>query len=148
MSFHEKSTAIMLGAILATYGWYFYEMVEIAWGAPVDVSPVAVASIATHLFGTVVALVVIAAVGHGAVALYEYRQNGAVEDDMDERDRLIELKGERMGGTVLGGCVLMVIGMILLGFSQFWTANALLLAMVLAEVVKSVMKLVNYRRGV
>lgn len=147
MSFQEKSTAATLAANLLVYGWYFFNMTHIALAAPVNEKPVAIAVIASHLVITIVAIVVIAIVSHIVIALHTQRQEGEVDDAGDERDTLIDLRGESRGGTILGVGVVVTIVVILLGYSQFWTANLLLLALVLSEVVKDVAKLIDYRRS-
>lgn len=65
----------------------------------------------------------------------------------DERDRLIALRGERVGGYVLA---LGVFGGLVLAMAElppFYIAHALLLAWVLAELVEGATRIVLYRRG-
>jgi hypothetical protein len=65
----------------------------------------------------------------------------------DERDRLIGLRGERIGGYVLALGVFLGIVLAMAELPHFFTAHALLLAWVLAEATDNVVKIVLYRRG-
>lgn len=148
MSFHEKSNVTMLVAIVLVYGWYFLQMIGIAQHAPVHEGLVALGTIAPVFAVTVVVLVVISIVAHIAIVVYEKRTYGVVDDKMDERDRLIELRGESRGGVVVSFGVLIAMGMLLIGNSAFLIANTLLAFLVVSEIVKGVSKLLDYRRGV
>lgn len=148
MSFHEKSNITMLIAVVLVYGWYFMQMIAIAGHAPVEQGLVAFGTIAPMLTITVVLLVVISIVAHVAIAVYEKRAYGQVDDKMDERDKLIELRGESRGGVIVSFGVLIAIGMLLIGNGTFLVANALLAFLVVSEIVKGVSKLIDYRRGV
>jgi hypothetical protein len=148
MSFHEKSTAAMLGGVVIVYLWYFNRMQHIAATAPVEEGVVAIATITSLLAITVALLIAIAIVAHIAIAIYEQTTTGDVDDTADERDDLIELKSESWGSQVLSIGALAVLVLMLMGYSMFWTANALLAAMVLSTIVKGTAKLVYYRTGV
>lgn len=148
MSFHEKSNIAMLAAVVLVYGWYFMQMIAIAGHAPVEEEVVAFGTIAPKLTITVILIVVISIVAHVAIAVYEKQAYGQVDDKMDERDRLIELRGESRGGVIVSLSVLIAIGMLLIGNGTFWVANTLLAFLVVSEIVKGVSKLIDYRRGV
>ncbi|NVJ68827.1 MAG: hypothetical protein HWE08_00650 [Alphaproteobacteria bacterium] len=148
MSFHEKSTAVMLGGIILVYSWYFTQMLAIAETAPVDEGVAAIATIAPLLGITIAALVGIAIVAHIVIAIVDVSRQGDVDDAKDERDELIDLKSEQRGSIALTIGALAVLTMMLTGFSMFWAANALLGAMVLSTIVKASFQLYYYRRGV
>lgn len=139
MSFQEKSTALMLGLIVIVYGWYFATV-----ASQVGETPVADIDYQPLMLGTVAALVVLAIVGHiliTAVPSYE-------GDETDERDRIIDLKGEGIGGYVLATGTLVGLFLAMAEYEPFWIANALLAGLVLSEIVTSASKLVYYRRAV
>lgn len=148
MGFYEKNTAAMLGGTVLVYGWYFKQMLAIAETAPVEEGAVAIAAIAPVLAITIAALVAIAIIAHIVIAIVDVTRHGDVEDTEDERDKLVDLKAEYRGSFTLSVGALGVLVMMLTGFSMFWTANALLGAMVLSSIVKGVFQLYYYRRGV
>lgn len=147
MSFHEKSIWAMLVANVLVYGWYFSTMVKIAVAAAADEKPIAIEVFAWNLVMTIVFLIVISIVSHIVIALHSVGSEGEVDDTEDERDTLIKLRGENKSGAILGLGVVITIGMILFGNGPFWTANALLAALVLSETVAGVFKLADYRRS-
>jgi len=148
MSFHEKSIWAMLSANILVYGWYFYNMIQVAIAAPIGQKPIAIAVIASHIVITIVALIIISIVSHIVIALHSVKKDGEVDDSEDERDTLIKLRGESKSGAILGLGVVITIAMILLGNGPFWTANMLLAALILSETVAGIFKLIDYRRGV
>jgi len=82
-------------------------------------------------------------------------------EQVDERDHLFDARGSRIAYTVLGLCVALVIGHIivnemlpevardraLLNLSPVAIAHLLLLSLYLSSVIKTVMQLFFYRRG-
>ena len=148
MSFHEKSIWAMLSANILVYGWYFYNMMQIAVAAPVGEKPIGIAVIASHIVITIVALIVISIVSHIVITLHSMNKEGEVDDSEDERDTLIKLRGESKSGPILGLGVVITIAMILMGNGPFLTANMLLAALILSETVAGIFKLLDYRRGV
>jgi hypothetical protein len=68
-------------------------------------------------------------------------------DGRDERDRLIGWRAESNSGWVLGaGVVTAVTGMVS-SLPNVWIAHLLLFSLFLSEVLKLVLQLVYYRRG-
>jgi hypothetical protein len=123
---------------LVVYGWYFVTVATLARDSPVsDVGYQAIMAI------TVVALVVLAVIGHVVIALID----PAGSDENDERDRAISRYGESWGGVVLGVGAVCALGMAMVEFDYFWIANTLLAGLVLAELTAMVTRLVLYRRG-
>jgi hypothetical protein len=119
LSYQEKSIWGSLVATLLVYGRYF------ASGAH------------GGLVGTIIVLVVIQIVCQIAIAVADKPQ------PKDERDRLIDAKAYRTAYLIL------VTGIILcMNIVAAPTVNAMLLALVAAETVKSVTQLYYYRRGV
>lgn len=65
----------------------------------------------------------------------------------DERDRQINRRGEYVGFYVMSVAATVPLGLAMAEIEQFWIANSLYLAFVLAALASSVVKLVAYRRG-
>ncbi|WP_125184546.1 hypothetical protein [Hyphobacterium indicum] len=145
MSFHEKSNALMLGAIVLVYGVYF----ALVLGAPLLSgagynTEIGLPISNVLMIGTVIALVAIAIFGHIVIALLNHKEAGSE----DERDKLIEMRGDQRGGLVLGFFAVGAMGLAMIATSHFWIVNTILGGLVAAEIVKAVSKLIDYRRGV
>jgi hypothetical protein len=139
MSFQEKSTALMLGIIAVVYGWYF-----VVVGSQLRNTAVTEIGYKAVMLVTVVAVVVLAIVGHVLIVAVAPRD----ADASDERDRLIDLRGEGIGGYVLGTAAVAGLLLAVAELDFFWIANVLLAGLVLSEVASGVAKLVYYRRMV
>jgi len=138
MSFQEKSAIIMTAALTAVYGTYFAVVIRWLANAPADdivYQPLMV--VAT------IPLAIFAAVSHIIIAI----ANPKAADAYDERDRLIDLKGERVGGYVLAVGVFAGLVLTMFEVPYFYIANALLAGWVLAEIITGTTKVVLYRRG-
>jgi hypothetical protein len=68
-------------------------------------------------------------------------------DRKDERDKSIHRYGGSVGFNVLGFMNLLPLGLAIAEFEQFWIANAIFLAGVVAAVGSSIAMIVAYRRG-
>jgi hypothetical protein len=94
------------------------------------------------MIGSVIAFIIILVVAHIIVGVV--RRQPAEEED--ERDRMIELRAEGVGGFVLGAVVLA--GMFRsLHLGDFAAANFLFLALVFSEIAKRLWQVFLYRRG-
>ncbi|MGY6662552.1 MAG: hypothetical protein ACXIVO_09550 [Glycocaulis sp.] len=145
MSFHEKSNALMLGAIVLVYGVYFVLVLgqPLMTGAQINTETGLVMSNGLML-GSVVALVAIAIAGHVLIAVLAPKD----ADKHDERDKLIEMRGDQRGGFVMAFGAVCAMGLAMIAAAHFWIVNAILAGLVLGEIVKAVSKLIDYRRGV
>ena len=138
VSFKEKSTIVLLAVFVIVYGAYFAVVLTEASSTPVDEI-----EYQGLLIGMVIVLVVLIAAGHIVIAIASPEE----ADLEDERDKLIELRGDRAGGIVvtigaLGGLALAM------GEAEwFWIAQVLLAGIVGGEVVKFTLMLVTYRRA-
>ena len=146
MSFHEKSNAVMLGIMALVAVLYVMLVSDQLRGVPADA--VGEVRYITTLGFAVGVFVVLAVVAHILIVAFSVRTDGDEDDVADERDHLIDLRGERRGGFVLHVGVLAALMLALRGGEPFWIAHALLAGLVLAEMVKATSKLVDYRRGV
>jgi hypothetical protein len=124
LSYQEKSIWASLLAMLVVYGYYF------ATSQPADLLRMTLA---------VVTLVVVQVVFQIAVAV------SSKVEKKDERDRQIEARAYRNAYLILvcGG-----LWVIYLSYGAFPVAQAVLAALVLSEVAKSVTQLYYYRQGV
>lgn len=145
MSFHEKNNALMLGAIVLVYGAYFLIVLGLPVMSDTDIDVNARLVMSNGLMlGSVVALVAIAIIGHILITVLAPKD----ADKHDERDRLIEMRGDQRGGFVMAFGALCGMGLAMLAMPHFWIVNAILAGLVLGEIVKAVSKLIDYRRGV
>lgn len=134
LSFREKSLWVTLVSTIAIYGYYFVRVLQIGDGNPVHAGVVFV--------GTVIVLIVTQAVTHAALALHKRPERA------DERDARIALVSTRNAYYVLAAGVWCALSICAMPVSTFWVAQAGLLALVVAEVVRCATQLVLYRRGV
>jgi len=139
MSFKARTTAVMLVVVLIVYGWYFAQVLLDAASTPVDEIPYQ-----GLLFATVVILVILFTIGVAVMAALARRE---ANEDEDERDRLIEMRGAQVSSYVLLVAVLVAMALAMVEGEQFWIAQLLMAGLVLSEVAKSVVMLARYRRG-
>lgn len=138
MTFKAKTTAIMLLTLTIVYGWYFIQLLpEIAE------TPVSEIGYQGVMLATVVLFVILFVAGMIVLAAADRRQ----ADDEDERDQLIERRGDQVGSYVLLVAALAAMGLAMVEGDYFWIANALLAGLVLSELVKGIVMLAAYRRG-
>lgn len=139
MSFEEKSAWGSLLGLTLVGGWYFPKAILIANTSPSSAPLIAISVI------WIIAMVVILAVYHGVIAIWGY--------DTDERDRLIELKAERVAAHVLSVTLLGIVGHVMFnlmrpdveGIQPLAIVVWVLLAMAFAEAVKYIAQIVYYR---
>ena len=144
MSFQEKSNLAMLAILLVVYGIYFGQAMTSILGAGV---PPAEALAATNalMIVTVGAVIVLSIVAHILIAVAAPSE---ADDTRDERDKLVEMRGDQRGGFVQSFVIFGALVIAMLDFPAWLIANAVLAGLVAGEVVKAVSKLIDYRRGV
>lgn len=138
MTFKAKTTAIMLVTLTIVYGWYFIQMLP-----EMAETPVSEIGYQGVMLATVVLFVILFVAGMIVLAAADRRQ----ADDEDERDQLIERRGDQVGSYVLLVAALAAMGLAMVEGDYFWIANALLAGLVLSELVKGIVMLAAYRRG-
>jgi len=137
MSFREKSAWISFGSILLVYAVYFSRVAATVFGD-------ADGRGAFHWFlATVISLVVLEVVLHILVAILSPHE---AKTPKDERERLIELKAAATAFPVLVGGALCAIGTMHLGVGVWTMGNAVLLAIVVAELVRFGAEIIHHRR--
>jgi len=138
MSFEEKGTWAYMIVVLVVSGIYFASVLSQVGQVSVDeikyIRPLITAIIATVV--ATIAGYIVAAISAPSEA-----------DKKDERDKDIHRFGESVGYTALGVMNLLPLGLAMAEFQQFWIANAIFLAGVVAATVSSIFKIVAYRRG-
>lgn len=134
LTFEEKSLWVLFLGLLGVYGYYFSMVL------PTDALNV----MPQHkvLFAMAVAyLVASQVVGHILIAIVDPR------DETDERDRLIELKGTRVGSWVLAAGVFITLVVAVQTEGNFLFTHVLLGSWVLSQLVEIGSQLYLYRRG-
>ena len=139
MSFREKSAWISFVSIMVVFGAYFWNAARIA-GHQVDSHTGFMIEV-----GLIAAFVVIEIVLHIAVAMQSPQEARAPRD---EREWLIELKATRVAFQVLVVGALAGVGMMHVTRSVWVMGQHVLLAIVLAELIRFGMQILHFRRGV
>ena len=131
LSFREKSLWITFVATLVVYAYYFWRVLSIG-DEP--------ARVAALFLQVVFALVVVIVAGNIAISVRHRPESS------DERDQAYALRAARIGYYVLATGAFCALAVAAAG-KTFWTAHAILAALVLAELVKDGSQLFYYRRG-
>jgi len=135
MSFREKSAWISLLSMSGIYAVYFWSVLRSGPRRGFHFG---------GLLETIIALVVVQTALTTAVAIFAPRDAQAPRD---ERERLINLKATRLAYSALATSV--AFACFFGGFNPpiVFNANALLLILVIAEILRSGCQIVQYRRG-
>jgi hypothetical protein len=153
MAFREKMLWVSASATLLLWGWYFARFVTQLRAGSFDQG----AAVGNFIM-TIVLLIAVQGIAGIALAIMSGREAGAPADD---REKAFSLGGYRVAYFVLAALVvtLMLAGPVLLRIANEWTpapppglapvllGNALLLALVAAELAHSGYQLFRYRRG-
>jgi len=132
MSFQERSAWVVMIAMIAAAAGYYLWLAERGGLMGGSVLAIVLASIT---------FIGIAIVGHIVSVVI-----GGGDDEEDERDRMIELYGERAGGFALGAAALLGLAMALKE-GELLIANLLFFGLVASEIVKNIWRVVLYRSG-
>lgn len=135
-SFEERSVWIQLFSMALVLGGYFFVA-----GQMLSQGVTALPAYAAVFTVSVILMVVVLVTGHVAVAI------ASRPDGRDERDRLIEWRAESNSGWVVATGVIAGIICMVVSVPNVWTAHLLLLSLFLSELLKLVLQLVYYRRG-
>jgi hypothetical protein len=142
MSFREKSAWITLTTlVLMTLLWALH----FPWRQPFTLAPEPNSNVFHALVLATISFVVIEIVAHVIVAIRAPREASA---PADERERLIGLKGTRLGAYVYAILSLSSLFLIHLGANEIGLAYYVLFSFVIGEVVNYTARIVYYRRGV
>jgi hypothetical protein len=140
MAFTEKSALTMTGILVVVFGLYFAVVLGPVADAPAPGREFAGAAL---MIVASVAVTILAAVTHVVLAIVFRRQACAY----DERDRIIGLRGTRVGAYILAVGVCAGIWLAVIQADGFWIAQTLIAALVVAQIADGVTKVTLYRRG-
>ncbi|MFY0638301.1 hypothetical protein [Maricaulis maris] len=144
MSFHEKSNIAMLVLTGGVYAWYFASSASVLLGSAVSPEE-ALDMTNAKMLVTVGAIIVASIVANVAIAVAAPSE---ANDKADERDKLVEMRGDQRGGFVLAIFALAAVAAAMTAQPYHLIANLVLAGLVAGELVKGVSKLIDYRRGV
>ncbi len=97
------------------------------------------------IFGGIVVHVIVMVLAHFVVAIFE--QDGAPSQVVDERDKLIELRGLRVSFYVFGAGYVGSMVALAMGMSAFGVFNLMLAFCAIAGLVEALLRLALYRKG-
>lgn len=143
MSFREKSAWISLVTLIAVFGLYFAHVAAALRAGPVDPH-----DFLGQYIGSVVLLVILQIVLSIIAAIAARVTGDAAQTARDEREQLIELKANRFALFIVQTGAVLTAGAISLGAPAYVTANCLVLALTLGELVRFGGQIVYYRLGV
>lgn len=138
MTCQAKTIQTMLGIAALIYGGYFVAIASAVWRTPVDQI-----AYQPSMIAVIIARVLLAIAAYIATAITTSREERIV----DERDNYNALRGERVGGFVLGVGTFAGLSLVMFGGQSFWIAHILLCGLALAEMTSATATLVLYRRG-
>jgi len=137
MSFREKSAWITFVLILVFFGVYFTRVAAVIFAGH------SARGLSTLFFVLVGSLIGLEVVLHLALAVQSPRE---ARTPKDERERLIELRATRIAFPVLLVGAFAAIGMLHLPAGRWEMAQAVLFAIVVAELVRFGAQIVYFRR--
>lgn len=149
MPFEEKFTWV--SAVVSTGVAAVYFAIVLGQVRTVPVAEIAYQRPLLIAIGALIALTILGAivVAIGSAISAQITGKGSVDDvgRNDERDAVINRRGELIGYYVSSAGVVGVMALAMLRYDPFWIANALYLSFVVGALVASAVKLVAYRRG-
>jgi Flp pilus assembly protein protease CpaA len=140
VTFQEKSALTMTGILVVTFGMYFALVLGPVASAPAPAREIAYPAL--MILASIV-VTILAATTHIVLALVFRSQANA----HDERDRLIDLRSTRVAAYILAAGIYAAIVLAVVQADRFWIAQALIAALVVAEITDGVIKVTLYRRG-
>jgi len=169
MSMQERSAWIAAILVLTLPGWYFIHILDEAGTtavAEIDYQGLLIWNVGIMIGATIV-LMILSTIGTAigtaigtevtAAARGEKAEPGAAEaaaeaavkrlDRKDERDVHIERLGNSVFGLVLSALVIGPLALAMAEREQFWIANSLYGALVIAGLTSAIVKVVAYRKG-
>lgn len=142
MTTDQKNTLVSMIVSLGTYATYVIIVLSRAAGG--DVTQVAYVA---PLLWTVGITVVASIVGSIVVAIVTAAVERREPDSTDERDRLINRRGDQVSFVLLSLGMFGVLVLAMIESPHFWIANAAYASGFVASLAGSIVKLIVYRRG-
>ena len=148
MSYLQRNIFASIISTLLVFGIYYAWLFQMVQDGRFD------GANGTSLLGQSVLLLIVAAIIVTIIAtiifniLFSIATNDLKPSTVvDERDRLIELRGMRISEIVTGGGFMLAMVALALGQAPFLAFNIIVLAFALASVTSGVLKLFLYRSG-
>jgi uncharacterized membrane protein YidH (DUF202 family) len=138
MSFREKSAWIALLAYAVVSGAYVLTLWrggDASFGRSYTLGPV------------MFALVMMAIISGALTTIIALLNPKEANEPADERERLIDLKSERIASYTLSVCVVCLIGALVIGWDGVLVANLLLAALAVSGLAKTVAQIAHFRAG-
>ena len=139
MPFREKIAWLSIGGILLAFGPYF-AILALTGTPPWTLGPTSIGMV----IAVVSVLTVVVTAGAIGVALTNLRD---AQRPSDERDRTIARRASSIAYTVLIPALWLAMGTLFFGLGQTALVNAVLGAIVLAELVRCATEIAGYRQG-
>ena len=139
MTFREKISWLSLGGILLAFGPYFAAL-ALSGLPPWALSPAS----AIWFIGAVTVIAVVMTIGTIGIALANLRD---AQRPSDERDRMIARRASSIAYAVLAPALWLALATLFLSSNLAVLVNAVLAAIVLAELVRCVAEIAGYRGG-
>ena len=140
MSFKEKCIWTSLIITIIVFGYYFTRVFIILNQTTSDS-----ANLIVLFIGVVIVMIILEIVSHIILAIIYKKE---VNENSDERDKLIELKGIRISYWILIFGIFQAIVSLLMNKPPLMVANIILLFFVFAQIVGESIKLYYYRKGI
>jgi hypothetical protein len=137
MAFQEKSAWIMSVALVLGGFYYFGVVAEMSSGIT-DLAPPVVPVLVTYT----VLLIVVAIVGHIAIAVFSPKEGDA---PLDERERQIFNRAGNISGYVLGAGVISTLGHYLIFYDGHALFYGIFASLMLSQLADYVIRIVLYR---
>jgi hypothetical protein len=153
MSFEEKVTWLSGAVTLVVAGWYLRFVVDAIGRLPVEEIAyqrsllVALGAMIVLTIAGTIAVAIGTAIANAIGVEFTGKKPADDVDRKDERDAVIEARGDRFAYYVVSALMIGALAMAMLEMPHFWIANAMFAAFVVAGMVGIGVKLVAYRRG-
>jgi hypothetical protein len=153
MSFEEKVTWLSGAITLIVAGWYLRFVLDALGRLPVEQIAyqrallIALGAMVVLTIAGTVAVAIGTAIANAIGVELTGKESADDVDRTDERDAVIEARGDRFAYYVVSALMVGALAMAMLEMPHFWIANAMFAAFVVAGMVGIAVKLVAYRRG-
>lgn len=148
MTYQEKTTTVSLMSTLLIFGFYLVNALPLMQSEPMNSTAI------FSLWATIIILSIIVNIVSSILALIVFnviqmiRTHEEESDIMDERDKLIGLKGTRNSYVTFSLGVLVSMVTLVMNMPAVVMFNLLVISGLAAQVVGDVSRLYLYRRGV
>ncbi|MCB9456100.1 MAG: hypothetical protein H6671_08945 [Anaerolineaceae bacterium] len=148
MTYQEKTTTVSLMSTLLIFGFYLVNALPLMQSEPMNSTAI------FSLWATIIVLSIIVNIVSSILALIVFnviqmiRTHEEESDIMDERDKLIGLKGTRNSYVTFSLGVLVSMVTLVMNMPAVVMFNLLVISGLAAQVVGDVSRLYLYRRGV